>query len=79
MFNFSWFLMRLITFFIFLGFLVDIEIFLMTNGFLFLHINLGLKTILDDYIHTKKINLGLNILMRILMIEMIRYLSELLL
>nr|AHX02532.1 succinate:cytochrome c oxidoreductase subunit 4 [Schizymenia dubyi] len=79
MFNFSWFLMRLITFFIFLGFLVDIEIFLMASGFLFLHINLGLKTILDDYIHIKKINLGLNILMRILMIEMIRYLSELLL
>nr|YP_010937573.1 succinate dehydrogenase membrane anchor subunit [Grateloupia asiatica]WKW95603.1 succinate dehydrogenase membrane anchor subunit [Grateloupia asiatica] len=78
MFNLSWLLLRLAALFTLEGFLIDVEIFVLAMGFLFCHIHLGLKTIISDYIHTKKVKLVLIILTRISAIELTRYALELL-
>nr|YP_010199902.1 succinate dehydrogenase subunit 4 [Gracilariopsis tenuifrons]UAD89962.1 succinate dehydrogenase subunit 4 [Gracilariopsis tenuifrons] len=79
MFDINWLLLRLVTFFILGGILIDLEIFIFLIGFLFLHISLGLKTILNDYIHINKIKIILLVLVRISSIEISRYILELLL
>nr|YP_009511907.1 succinate dehydrogenase subunit 4 [Gracilariopsis longissima]AXI97834.1 succinate dehydrogenase subunit 4 [Gracilariopsis longissima]UAD89936.1 succinate dehydrogenase subunit 4 [Gracilariopsis longissima] len=79
MFDINWLLLRLVTFFILGGILIDLEIFVFPIGFLFLHISLGLKTILNDYIHINKIKKILLVLVRISSIEISRYALELLL
>nr|YP_004062170.1 SdhD [Gracilariophila oryzoides]ADR03186.1 SdhD [Gracilariophila oryzoides]APC24932.1 succinate dehydrogenase subunit 4 [Gracilariophila oryzoides] len=79
MFDITWLLVRLVTFFILGGILIDIEILIFLIGFLFLHISLGLKTILNDYIHINKIKIILLVLVRISSIEISRYILELLL
>nr|YP_008963785.1 succinate:cytochrome c oxidoreductase subunit 4 [Grateloupia angusta]AGO19298.1 succinate:cytochrome c oxidoreductase subunit 4 [Grateloupia angusta] len=79
MFELSWLLLRLAALFTLEGFLIDIEVFVLIMGFLFCHVHLGLKTIISDYIHIKKVKLILVILIRILAIELTRYVLELLL
>nr|APC24907.1 succinate dehydrogenase subunit 4 [Gracilariopsis andersonii] len=79
MFDINWLLLRLVTFFILGGILIDLEILIFLAGFLFLHISLGLKTILNDYIHINKIKIILLVLVRISSIEISRYILELLL
>ena len=79
MFDLSWLFLRLAALFTLGGFLIDVEIFALVTGFLFCHIHLGLKTIISDYIHTKKIKLVLTILIRVSAIELTRYVLELLL
>lgn len=61
----------------FLGLLIDIEITLLVFGFLLLHISLGLNTIVSDYIHIKKIKFISSTLIRIALIEITRYILEL--
>nr|YP_010164473.1 Sdh4 [Polyopes lancifolius]QRM91068.1 Sdh4 [Polyopes lancifolius] len=78
MFDLSWLLLRLAALFTLGAFLVDIEIFVLVTGFLLLHINLGLRTIIGDYIHVKKVKLCLIVLTRISSIELTRYVLELL-
>lgn len=60
-------------------FLLDIEIFLLIQTLLFLHINMGFVNIINDYIHIKTIKLIYIFLVRILIIEMLRCSLELLL
>nr|YP_009511957.1 succinate dehydrogenase subunit 4 [Melanthalia intermedia]AXI97884.1 succinate dehydrogenase subunit 4 [Melanthalia intermedia] len=79
MFNVHWLLLRLAGLFVFEGILVDIEIIILISGFLLLHINLGLQTILNDYIHIKRIKITLLILTRLSNIEVSRYILELIL
>nr|YP_010395103.1 succinate dehydrogenase subunit 4 [Grateloupia elliptica]UQJ72544.1 succinate dehydrogenase subunit 4 [Grateloupia elliptica]UYI31690.1 succinate dehydrogenase subunit 4 [Grateloupia elliptica] len=79
MFDLSWLFLRLAALFTLEGFLIDIEIFALVVGFLFCHVHLGLKTIISDYIHIKKVRLALIILIRISAIELTRYVLELLL
>nr|AHX02556.1 succinate:cytochrome c oxidoreductase subunit 4 [Sebdenia flabellata] len=79
MFNFSWFFLRLAGILTFVGFLIDIELILSITGFLVLHINLGLKAILNDYIHIKKIKFLVIALIRMSTIEITMYALELLL
>nr|YP_009511831.1 succinate dehydrogenase subunit 4 [Gracilaria ferox]AXI97708.1 succinate dehydrogenase subunit 4 [Gracilaria ferox]UAD89659.1 succinate dehydrogenase subunit 4 [Gracilaria ferox] len=71
--------MRLGGIFFFSGILVDVEITVLIIGFVLLHMNLGLKAILTDYLHIKKIKITLLFLIRISSIEISRYLVELLL
>lgn len=77
MFNFQWIILRLSALIIFLGLLVDIEIVLLIFGFLFVHISLGLNTIVSDYIHIKKIKFISSTLIRVSLIEITRYILEL--
>lgn len=78
MFDLSWLLLRLAALFTLEGFIIDIEIFIFIIGFLFYHMHLGLKTIISDYIHIRKVKLALIILTRISTIELTRYALELL-
>lgn len=77
MFTFHWLILRITALFIIIGFLSDIEIIILIFGFLFLHISIGLKTIVYDYIHLKKIKFMSLILIRISTIEVTRYILEL--
>lgn len=70
MLDFTWFNFRSTALVTLIGFLIDIEINLITLGFLLFHINSGLKTIFDDYIHIKKIKLLLFFLIRLFIIEL---------
>ena len=78
MFNFQWLILRLSALVIFLGLIIDIEIIFFIFGFVFLHISLGLRTIVSDYIHIKKVKFISSALIRISLIELTRYISELL-
>lgn len=78
MFNFQWLVLRLVALLTFFGLLVDLEIIVLVSGFLLLHINMGLKTIIYDYIHIKKIKIISLSLSRIFIVEMARYILELL-
>lgn len=70
MFNFPWFFLRFAALFALFAFLVDIEIGLGVLGFILLHVNLGLRTLLNDYIHIPKIKLITLSLMRVLIISL---------
>ena len=78
MFSFQWTILRLSALITFVGILIDVEIILLVFGFLLLHISLGLKTIVSDYIHIKKIKFISSTLIRISLIEITRYILELL-
>nr|YP_010199601.1 succinate dehydrogenase subunit 4 [Gracilaria cearensis]UAD89459.1 succinate dehydrogenase subunit 4 [Gracilaria cearensis] len=71
--------MRLGGVFFFSGILLDVEIIVLIIGLALLHMNLGLRTILTDYIHINKIKITLLFLIRTSSIEISRYLLELLL
>nr|YP_009490414.1 SdhD [Gracilaria tenuistipitata]ARU07645.1 SdhD [Gracilaria tenuistipitata]AWH62574.1 SdhD [Gracilaria tenuistipitata]AWH62599.1 SdhD [Gracilaria tenuistipitata var. liui]AXI97783.1 succinate dehydrogenase subunit 4 [Gracilaria tenuistipitata] len=79
MFDITWVLIRLAGFLFFFGLLLDIEIILLIVGLVLLHMNLGLNTILNDYIHFNKIKVFLTFLIRFSSIEIGRYILELLL
>nr|YP_008994221.1 succinate:cytochrome c oxidoreductase subunit 4 [Rhodymenia pseudopalmata]AGO19273.1 succinate:cytochrome c oxidoreductase subunit 4 [Rhodymenia pseudopalmata] len=70
MFNISWFFLRFASFSTFSGFLFDLEIGLASVGFLLFHIILGLRSVLKDYIHTKKVKILSLSLLRIVSIEL---------
>nr|YP_011017030.1 succinate dehydrogenase subunit 4 [Gracilaria hainanensis]WQB61708.1 succinate dehydrogenase subunit 4 [Gracilaria hainanensis] len=71
--------MRLGGVFFFSGILLDVEIVILLIGLIFLHMNLGLRAILTDYVHIKKIKIMLLFLIRISSVELSRYILELLL
>nr|YP_009490389.1 SdhD [Gracilaria spinulosa]AWH62549.1 SdhD [Gracilaria spinulosa] len=79
MIDINWILMRLGGIFLFSGIFLDVEIVVLIIGFVLIHMNLGLKTILVDYIHIEKIKITLLFLIRISSIEISRYFVELLL
>nr|YP_010199726.1 succinate dehydrogenase subunit 4 [Gracilaria flabelliformis]UAD89684.1 succinate dehydrogenase subunit 4 [Gracilaria flabelliformis] len=79
MFDITWVLTRLGGILFFSGILLDIEIIVLIISLALLHMNLGLRTILTDYIHIEKIKIALLFFIRISSIEISRYLLELLL
>nr|YP_010199776.1 succinate dehydrogenase subunit 4 [Gracilaria multipartita]UAD89734.1 succinate dehydrogenase subunit 4 [Gracilaria multipartita] len=79
MFDLTWILMRLGGLFFFSGILLDVEVIVLIISLTTLHMNLGLRTILTDYIHIERVKITLLFLIRISSIEINRYLIELLL
>nr|YP_009130758.1 SdhD [Agarophyton chilense]AKA27613.1 SdhD [Agarophyton chilense]ASP44541.1 succinate:cytochrome c oxidoreductase subunit D [Agarophyton chilense] len=79
MFDVTWVFIRLGGFFFFGGLMLDIEIAILIMGLVVLHMNFGLKTILNDYIHINKIKIFLVFLIRLSSIEIGRYILEILL
>nr|YP_009504375.1 SdhD [Gracilaria chouae]AWX65733.1 SdhD [Gracilaria chouae] len=79
MFDIVWIFLRLGGILFFSGILLDVEIVVLISGLALLHMNLGLRTILTDYIHVEKVKITLLFLIRISSIEISRYLLELLL
>ena len=62
--------------FLFLSIILDIEFVFYFVNFIFLHIFYGLNSILKDYIHLNEINIILIFLSRLLIINMIITLIE---
>nr|YP_009019495.1 SdhD [Gracilaria salicornia]AHG53082.1 SdhD [Gracilaria salicornia]AMR57132.1 SdhD [Gracilaria salicornia] len=79
MFNRTWVFMRFGGVFTISGIFLDIEVVVLFIGLILLHMNLGLRAIVTDYIHIKKSKTILLILIRISSIEVGRYVLELLL
>nr|YP_010199551.1 succinate dehydrogenase subunit 4 [Crassiphycus birdiae]YP_010199876.1 succinate dehydrogenase subunit 4 [Crassiphycus usneoides]UAD89409.1 succinate dehydrogenase subunit 4 [Crassiphycus birdiae]UAD89884.1 succinate dehydrogenase subunit 4 [Crassiphycus usneoides] len=79
MFDVSWIFTRLAGIFLFGGILLDIEIIILISNLISLHMNLGLRVILNDYIHINKIKIALLFLIRVAGIEISRYILEILL
>nr|YP_010027351.1 succinate:cytochrome c oxidoreductase subunit 4 [Sarcopeltis skottsbergii]QOS04472.1 succinate:cytochrome c oxidoreductase subunit 4 [Sarcopeltis skottsbergii] len=77
MFTLQWLVVRVVSLFVSLTILIDLEMLIVIFGFLIVHISIGLKTIIYDYIHFQKIKLILLILVRISAIEISRYTLEL--
>lgn len=78
MFNFHWLTLRLAALITFFSILFDIEISFFILGFLFLHMSLGLQTVMTDYVHVKKMVLVSSLLIRVSSIEVLRCCLELL-
>nr|YP_009002124.1 succinate:cytochrome c oxidoreductase subunit 4 [Sporolithon durum]AGU16689.1 succinate:cytochrome c oxidoreductase subunit 4 [Sporolithon durum] len=49
----QWWIFRLPPLFLLPFILYDFEIFILIQSFLFFHVSLGLKTIINDYTHNK--------------------------
>nr|WCH57862.1 succinate dehydrogenase subunit 4 [Caulacanthus ustulatus] len=79
MITLKWIFMHLIVSLVFTGIFIDSEIICLILGLAFLHINSGLTTILEDYLHLKKIKLILVFLIRALSIELFKLILELVL
>nr|YP_010395092.1 succinate dehydrogenase subunit 4 [Polyopes affinis]UQJ72533.1 succinate dehydrogenase subunit 4 [Polyopes affinis] len=77
MVTFQWLTVRIVALFISLTILIDIEMLVVMLSFLMIHISIGLKAIIHDYIHFQKIKLMLLILLRVSIIETSRYILEL--
>nr|AYR06583.1 succinate:cytochrome c oxidoreductase subunit 4 [Lithothamnion sp.] len=75
----QWWLSRLPVLLSLPAFFIDIEIFFFLISFIFLHLTIGLKGIINDYLHNKKSKLFLIILIRLCNFEFLRYVLEFLL
>nr|YP_009138138.1 succinate:cytochrome c oxidoreductase subunit 4 [Calliarthron tuberculosum]AKG26268.1 succinate:cytochrome c oxidoreductase subunit 4 [Calliarthron tuberculosum] len=73
---YSWWLLRIPVLLLFPVLLYDFEIIFLIFPFLFLHLTLGLKSILNDYLHNKNSKTFLLLLVRICSFEFVRYVLE---
>nr|QUJ09437.1 succinate dehydrogenase subunit 4 [Neorhodomela munita] len=73
---FYWFTQNFYVIFLSLSLIVDFEFSLLLTNFIFLHIFYGLSSILKDYIHVNDINIVLIFLSRLLIINMLNTLIE---
>lgn len=76
---YEWWLLRLPGVLIAPALLIDLEIFILLSSFLFLHLTLGLKTIVNDYLHNKKTKIIILKLIWLSNFQFLRYVLELLL
>lgn len=72
-----WLALRLGVIFLSFSYWIDLEIIFIFINFLFLHINIGLKSMLIDYIHIKKLSIFLISLLRVILIINLLYTIEL--
>nr|UAD89509.1 succinate dehydrogenase subunit 4 [Gracilaria changii] len=79
MFDIIWVFVRFAGIFLFIGILIDVEIVILISGLVALHMSLGLRTIVNDYIHLNKVKIVLLSLIRVSGIEISRYILEILL
>nr|YP_009546255.1 succinate:cytochrome c oxidoreductase subunit 4 [Gelidium gabrielsonii]AYO27603.1 succinate:cytochrome c oxidoreductase subunit 4 [Gelidium gabrielsonii] len=75
--KFNWFGLRWGALIIIGSLLIDIEFLIVNMSFFLFHVNLGLKTIVKDYVHLEKMHLMLLIVVKIVYIELIGHLVEL--
>ena len=73
---FIWFIKNFYVIFLILSFLSDIEFFIITFNFLFLHIFYGLVSIIKDYIHIEELQIFLKFAIRFLLLNILFLLIE---
>lgn len=76
MYRYNWFIVRIITILILASLYYDLEIILFFIGFIYLHFKNGLIIIIIDYIHDLKLSIIFNNIIKIILIENIRYILE---
>lgn len=76
--RYNWFFIRSITILIIWSLYTDIEMCVCIISFVYLHIKKGLFTIIIDYVHDFKLALLFNYSIKIILLENIRYLLEIL-
>lgn len=76
--SYNWLFLRLSVILLIISYWFDFEIILVCINLLFLHINIGFKSILFDYIHIKKIVILLFSLLRISVILNLIQIAEIL-
>ena len=72
----QWWLTRFPVLLIIPSFVYDIEILFLVSSFLILHLTFGLKTVINDYLQNKTLQVFLLILIRLLSFEFLRYTFE---
>ena len=75
--NIQYWMLRVVALLLIPSLFVDLEISFFCLAFIFLHIKLGLKTIILDYIHNRKTKVLYLTLLRLSSIEILRYALEL--
>nr|WCH57790.1 succinate dehydrogenase subunit 4 [Hypnea flava] len=76
MFNIEWLIIRLSSLFILSGIILDLEIIFFLMSFFFIHISLGVCSILYDYVHVKKVKSFSLFLVKISSIEVTKNIME---
>lgn len=76
---FYWWISRLSILLSLPAFFIDIEVFFLLISFIFFHLTIGLKNVINDYLHNKKLKLFLITLIRLYNFEFLRYTLEFLL
>ncbi len=79
MFIFYWWVIRISVLLLLPSLFYDIEVIFLVTSFLFIHLTLGLKGILSDYLHDKTSKILIIVLVRLTSFEFLRYILELLL
>lgn len=77
MVNMEWLIIRLSSLFTLCGMILDLEIIFFVISFLWIHISLGVCSILYDYMHIKKIKIFSIFLVKISSIEVTKNVMEL--
>lgn len=74
--QYYWWIIRIPVLLLIPSFFFDLEILFMISSFLILHLILGLKTIINDYLQDLTLKIFLVILIRLLSFEILRYMLE---
>ncbi len=73
---YQWWLIRIPVILTLPSFFYDIEIFFLISSFLILHLIIGLKTIINDYLQSLTLKIFLSVLVRLSSFEFFRYMLE---
>lgn len=73
---YNWWIVRIPALLLLPGVIFDLEVLILLNSFLILHLTLGIKTILNDYFDNKTLQIFLLILIRLTSLEFLRYVLE---
>ena len=74
--KYQWWIIRTPVLLLIPSFFYDLEILFMISSFLILHLILGLKTVINDYLQDLTLKIFLLILVRLSSFEFLRYLLE---
>lgn len=71
--NYQWWLIKVVALLFIPSFLFDLEIIFCLSSFIILHLIIGLKTIIMDYLQNYTLKIFLVILIRLSNLELLRY------
>ena len=71
--NYQWWLIKVFALLFIPSFIIDLEIIFCLSSFLILHLIIGFKTIIMDYLQNYTLKIFLVILIRLSNLELLRY------
>nr|WOA02297.1 succinate:cytochrome c oxidoreductase subunit 4 [Gloiopeltis furcata] len=76
---FKWVVLRSSAFLLAFSLPLDFEAVVLVLSFMIVHIKLGLTQIVHDYVHVKKVEIVCSAMLKVSLVEMLRYFLEFLL